>query len=222
MSSIKGEFNSAFFVDLLRGNPYDFSQPLAIFDAYDLGSSLPHAVLCYQMEAYHSEFQQEGFANGPEPVDESFATAELQQVVKSIYMLDEIVCQVDELADEETLFKHISTVLESRLGLVRVQTLLSKLIWKKEFQGALLVVTDPQSASRAQAENQLEAFTTSSTRVFIQLKKVTEAFDFLASIESFKECEEQSGSSAYKNSIALLIEYILTLSKQEIERKFLT
>ena len=175
------------------------------------------------MEAYHSEFQQEGFADGPEPVDESFASAELQQVVKSIYMLDEIVCQLNELADEETLFKHISTVLESRLGLVRVQTLLSKLIWKKEYQGALLVVTDPQSASRALADNQLEEFTTSSTKVFIQLKKVTEAFDFLASIENLKECrEQQNSSSAYKNSIALLIQHILTLSKNEIERKFLT
>ena len=98
-------------------------------------------------------------------------------------------------------------------------SLLKALITKKEFNAALLVVSDPKALGNAIAIGKLEEFITMSISVFIALgNKTSDAFTFLASIEG----SVSQNSVAYEKSIGVLIEHILTRPKREIEQSFLS
>ena len=102
---------------------------------------------------------------------------------------------------------------------MRPSTLLSTLCAKNQLNAALIVVSDNKAVIEAHAENQLEPiFIKEAVFVFIHLGKPQEAFRFLASVEGRIYQE----SPAYRCSIANLIEYIASLSKDSIERWFLS
>ena len=95
--------------------------------------------------------------------------------------------------------------------------MLSYLLSKSQLNASLMLINDSWALSSAHKEGHLEEFVSSAICVFIRLGKVKEGFSFLASVETIIE----DNSAAYSQGIKNLVEHVVTLSKSEIERKFL-
>jgi len=57
--------------------------------------------------------------------------------------------------------------------------------------------------------------------VFVKLNKIEEAFEFLTALESM-QVEDHDNGAGYRSAVATIIEHVATLSKEEIENRFMS
>ena len=112
----------------------------------------------------------------------------------------------------------ISLGSEDMVNLIRPVKLLNFLASKNRFSAAMPLVYSSQALFLQRGNPaELAEFIKTSVQVLIKLRKVTEAFSFLEQTESLAIDNE-----TYKHAVASLIEYLVTLPRQEIENLFLS
>ena len=79
--------------------------------------------------------------------DQSFASVDVQEAVKSIYSLDEYLStssaqEQDDEGDTDSILPHVLNLLNTKVDLVRPVTLLKSLASKNRYSAALLVASD--------------------------------------------------------------------------------
>ena len=120
--------------------------------------------------------------------DKSFAPAEIEDAVKSIYELDNQLMGSSSEDDTNEILPHVLKLLHTTKGsssyLIRPVTLLRSLVSKNRFSAALLVASDVQALAACK-NGMIEEFLKDSVKVFLKLGKVNQAFGLLAQVETY-------------------------------------